>query len=135
MYLLDTNVISDLRRPSRITPGAAQWFGTVASARLFVSTVTLFEIQHGIVRLRKRDMGRAAHLQRWFETAILTAFVGRIIPFGTQAAMHGAALHSGRVRIDPDRLIAATALAAGMTVVTRNPKDFSGLGVPTFDPF
>jgi toxin FitB len=135
MYLLDTNIVSDLRRPSRITPSAERWFQVVPNTQIFISSISIFEIQHGIVALRRRDPPRATHLQRWFETAVLATFIGRIIPLDTEAALKGAELHVGRSRIVADRLIAAIALARGMTVVTRNVKDFAPLGVKTFDPF
>jgi predicted nucleic acid-binding protein len=70
MFLLDTNVVSDLRRPKRITPAALRWFGAADVASLHISTVTVFEIQHGIVELRRRDAQRAAHLQDWLDTAV-----------------------------------------------------------------
>ena len=135
MYLLDTNVVSDLRHPKRITPNAARWLQTVALSQLHISTVTVFEIAHGIVELRRRDASRATHLQTWFETSVLKAFDGRIVPLDIADALRAAELHARRTRIDADRLIAATAAARGMTVVTRNVRDFAGLGVPVLDVF
>ncbi len=135
MFLLDTNVVSDLRRPKRITPAAAQWFGSVDSGQLYISTVTVFEIQHGIVELRRRDAQRAAHLQGWLDTAVLSAFAGRIVALDTVAAQRSAELHAGRTRWDADRMIAAIALSRGMTLVTRNVGDFASMGVKVIDPF
>jgi predicted nucleic acid-binding protein len=135
MFLLDTNVVSDLRRPKRITPAAERWFGAVDADELYISTVTVFEIQHGIVELRRRDPQRAAHLQGWLDTAVLAAFAGRIIALDTIAAQRCAELHAGRARWDADRMIAAIALSRGMTLVTRNVGDFASMGVNVFDPF
>jgi hypothetical protein len=135
MFLLDTNVVSDIRRPKRLTPHAARWFSTVPAAQLHISTVTVFEIQHGIIALGRRDAERASHLQQWLEASVLTAFDGRIVPLDTSAALRSAELHRGRTRIDADRLIAAVALVHGMTLVTRNTRDFAGMGVKVLDPF
>ena len=101
---------------------------------LYISAVTVFEIPHGIVELCRRDAKRAAHLQNWFDNAVLAAFGGRIVALDTIAAQRSADLHSGRTRLDADRLIAAIALSEGMTVVTRNIRDFASMGVKTFDP-
>ena len=135
MFLLDTNVVSDLRKPNRITRAAAHWFGSVDAEALYISTVTVFEIQHGIVDLRRRDPQAAAHLQSWFDTAVLSAFAGRIASLDTLAAQRSAELHSGRKRLDADRMIAGIALSQGMTLVTRNIADFQSMGVNVFDPF
>lgn len=135
MFLLDTNVVSDLRRPKRITPGAARWFSSVDTNLLHISAVTVFEIQHGIVQLRRRDSRRAAHLQGWLDSDVLPAFAGRILALDTLAAQRGAELHSGRTRWDADRMIGAIALSRDMTLVTRNIDDFASMGVKLFDPF
>lgn len=135
MFLLDTNIVSDLRRPKRITSDAKRWFDATDAGLLFICSVTVFEIQHGIVELRRRDPDRGAHLQRWLDTAVLKAFAGRILSLDTDAAQRSAVLHAGRTRWDADRMIAAIALSHGMTLVTRNAGDFASLGVKLFDPF
>ncbi len=135
MFLLDTNVVSDLRRPKRITPAAERWFASVDAAALHISTVTVFEIQHGIVELRRRNGDGAAHLQSWLDTSVLSAFAGRILALDTVAAQRSAELHAGHTRWDTDRMIAAIALSRGLTLVTRNVGDFASMSVKIYDPF
>lgn len=135
MFLLDMNVVSDLRRPRRITAAAANWLRAAPVTQLHISVLTVFEIEHGIGELRRRDAARAEHLQRWLETAVLAAFDGRIVPIDTAVARRSASLHSGRSRLSTDLLIAATALAHDLTLVTRNIADFKSTGVRMLDPF
>ena len=134
-YLLDTNVISEMRRASRMHPGAAQWLGSIAPTQLYISTITIFEIAHGAEKVAKRDARRGALLFEWLRLHVITVFEGRILSLGVDAALLAATMHSARARIDPDRLVAAIAKAHGKVIVTRNSKDFAGLGVLGVDPF
>lgn len=134
-YLVDTNVLSQLRRRSKVNDRAQAWFGRVAPAQLHISSMTVFEIAHGIGQLARRDADAARLLRTWLNASVLTAFDGRILPFDAAVAQQCAALHIGRTRLDRDRLIAATAIVQKLVVLTRNVRDFRGLGVRTENPF
>jgi hypothetical protein len=134
-YLVDTNVVSQLRRRSRVNARAVAWFGSVEPGQLHVSAVTVFEIAHGIAQLARSEPIEAARLRRWLENAVIAAFSGRILPVDGEVAVRAAELHVGRTRLDADRFIAATALTHGLIVLTRNVRDFTSLGVRTVNPF
>ena len=113
----------------------AEWLGSKTSAQLFLSSITIFEIERGVHKVERRDARRAAQLSSWLRTQVLPAFDGRILGLDANSALHAAALHAGRSRLDPGRLVAAIALAHGKVIVTRNVRDFDGLGVQVVDPF
>ncbi|MFT4299748.1 MAG: type II toxin-antitoxin system VapC family toxin [Aeromicrobium sp.] len=133
-YLLDTNVIGELRKPS-CNRGVAEWTSGQSVHDLAISIVTIIEIETGILRVERRDRDRAAVLRWWFERAVLTGFAGRILPVDLVAARQVAVLHVPDRASQHDALIAGTALAQGMTVVTRNVADFQRSGVPTICPW
>jgi toxin FitB len=133
-FLLDTNVVSELRR-AKVHSGVAAWLQKTNAAQFYLSSMTVFEIEHGVVELARTDAQSAGILSRWLRHHVLTAFEGRILPLDTSAAILGAAMHARRRKLDRDRLIAATAAAHGKIVVSRNVKDFAGLGVRVVDPF
>jgi predicted nucleic acid-binding protein len=128
MYLLDTHVVSELRkvRAGRADKGVATWADSVTTGELFVSAITIQELQTGILRIERRDDAQGAVLQRWFDRHVLPAFEGRILPIDTRVAMRSAALHVP----DPK-----PALVHGMTVVTRNVEDFAGFCVTLTNPW
>ena len=134
-YLLDTNVVSEMRRRAKINPRAAQWLGSVAPEQLYISSITIFEIERGAEKVARRDAKRGMELSTWLRQHVLPAFDRRILALDADAALHAARLHAGRVRLDADRLVAAIALAHGKVIVTRNVRDFEGLGVRVVDPF
>lgn len=135
MYLLDTNVLSELRRRRRADPDVLAWAAAMAEASAFISVISLFEIERGILLAERRDPGQAAHLRRWLETRILAEFDDRILPVDEAVALRCARLHVPDPRPDRDALIAATALVHGLTVVTRNMTDFEGTGVALINPW
>jgi len=133
-YLLDTNVISELRKGERADASVTAWFADVADEEIFLSVLTIGEIRRGIESVRRRDPDSAAALDRWL--ALLgESHADRILPVDRTIAEEW-----GRMNVpDPlpviDGLLAATARALGLTLVTRNVADVAGAGVELFDPF
>ena len=124
MYLLDTHVLSELRRRDRIDPRVAAWADTVEQDALYLSVVTILEVELGILAVERRDPAQAALLRRWLEDRVLPAFDARILPIDTAVARACARLHVPDRRAERDAMIGATALTHRMTVVTRNVVDF-----------
>jgi predicted nucleic acid-binding protein len=135
MYLLDTNVISELRRRDRIAPDARRWLDSIPESELFISAVTLFEIQRGALRRRRRDEAQGALFIDWISRLVIPSFSGRILVFDAEIALLCAALHVPDPRPERDAMIAATALHHGMIVITRNVRDFVPMGVPVLNPW
>ena len=137
MYLLDTNVVSELRKaPSgRADSKVVAWAASVAVPMLFISSITILEIEIGILQIERKDPAQGMLLRGWLENNVLTAFDGRIIAFDTPVARRCAALHIPDPRSDRDAMIAATALVHGMQVVTRNTADFEATGVSLINPW
>lgn len=137
MYLLDTNVVSELRkvRSGKADRNVAQWADSVDSAELFVSAITIQELEIGILLAERKDAPKGAVLRAWMDQHVLSAFADRILPIDTAVALRGAALHVPEPRPVRDALIAATALVHGMPVVTRNVVDFEPTGVRVIDPW
>ncbi len=137
MYLLDTNVVSELRkaRTGRADPNVEVWVGRVDAADLFISVITVLELELGVLSIERRDVGQGALLRSWLEQRVLPAFAGRTLPVDISVAQRCARLHVPNRRGERDALIAATALVHGMTVVTRNEADFLPTGVMVVDPW
>jgi toxin FitB len=134
MYLLDTNVVSELRK-RRGDPGVKQWVAKQSVADLAISVVTVIEIETGILRRERTDPEQAQILTRWFEQNVLPGFAERILPLDLAAARRVASLHVPDQAPQHDALIAGTALARGLTVVTRNTRDFERAGVGCVNPW
>jgi predicted nucleic acid-binding protein len=133
MYLLDTNVVSEARRPGG-DQGVRRWFATVRGEELYLSVLVLGEIRHGVERLRRRDVAQAAVFEEWL-AQLRRAYADRLIPVTPAIAEEW-----GRLNVpDPlpaiDGLLAATARVAGLTLVTRNTADLARSGVPLLNPF
>lgn len=137
MLLLDTNVVSELRKVAsgRADRAVGAWARRVSSVELFLSSVTVFEIEVGVLRLELRDPLQARGLRAWFVQSLLPTFSSRILPVDEAVALRAAGLHVPDRRPDRDAFVAATALVHGMTVVTRNVRDFEGTGVKLLNPW
>lgn len=135
-YLLDTNVVSELRkRPGRADVHVLSWAGRQRLEDLYLSAVTVMEIELGIALVERRDLGQGAVLREWAESKVMAAFEGRILPVDTRVAVCAAHLHVPDPRPERDAFIAATAQVHGMAVVTRNIRDFAATGVPCINPW
>ena len=133
-YLLDTNVISEARKPSG-DHGVKDWLRHQVASELAISVITVLEIDIGIRRLRRHDTASADVLQRWLDDKVLTGFAGRILPLDVAVALRVAPLHVPDPASDHDAIIAGTALAHGLAVVTRNAADFIRSGVEITNPW
>lgn len=137
MYLLDTNVVSELRkvRAGKADARVADWADSVDTADLYLSVITLQELEIGVLLAERRDPAQGAVLRTWLDAHVLPAFAGRVLAVDAAVTLRSARLHVPDPRPVRDGLIAATALVHGMTVVTRNAADFAPTGVPTCNPW
>ena len=135
MYLLDTNVVSALRRLDKGESRLREWAAEASLAQLYLSVVTILEIEQGILLVERRDARQGAVLRRWMDHDVLSDFDGRLLSVDVAVARRCARLHVPDPRSDRDALIAATALVHGMTVVTRNVADFAPTGVSLLNPW
>jgi toxin FitB len=135
MFLLDTNVISELRRPQRADSNVVAWASAAPAAGIFISAISILEIELGALRIARRDAAQGAVLRTWIDHQILPRFDGRILAVDTAVAQRCARLHVPDPRAERDALIAATAMVHGLTVVTRNIADFEPIGVALLNPW
>jgi hypothetical protein len=135
MYLLDTKVVSELRRRERTHPKVAAWADSVAPADLFLSAITILEIEAGVLTIERRDPAQGKVLRTWLDGKVLPAFAERILPVDTAVAQRCARLHVPDPRGERDALIAATALVHRLTLVTRNIADFQPMSVAVLNPW
>ncbi len=137
MFLLDTNVVSELRkaRAGKADRNVAAWAARVPAVSLFLSAITIQELEIGTLLAERRDPAQGAILRTWLDGHVLPAFAERILPVETAVARRSAALHVPDPRPIRDALIAATALVHELTVVTRNTTDFEPTGARVFDPW
>ena len=137
MFILDTNVVSELRkvRSGRADRNMAAWVIRLPASALFLSCVTIMELELGILLLERRDAAQGAVLRNWLDQFVFPTFSNHILPFDAAVAQRCAALHVPNRRPERDAFIGATALVHGMTVATRNVADFAPMGVPVINPW
>ena len=135
MYLLDTHVLSELRRRERTHPKVAVWADAVHASDLYLSAITILEIEAGALLAARRDAAQGRVLRAWIDGKVLPAFADRILSVDTAVARRCARLHVPDSRAERDALIAATALVHRMCVVTRNVADFEPMGADLLNPW
>lgn len=136
-YLLDTNVISELRKDNqnKADKNVIAWVRSVKKSDLYISVITIHETELGALRAERKDPKQGEILRNWVNCQISSAFAGRIMPVNTKIAKCSAALNVPNLRSFMDSLIAATALVHKMILVTRNVVDFNGTGVQLINPW
>jgi len=137
MLLLDTNVVSELRKVAsgKADPNVVVWNETVDPAETFISSVVLHELEIGVRLVEHNDAVAGKVLRNWLESTVLGTFSGRILPLDEAAAVQAAKWHVPNPRPINDAYIAAAAFTKRMTLVTRNVKDFEGMGVNLVNPW
>ena len=137
MFVLDTNVVSELRKlgDGRADARVIAWISGQDAASFYISALTLMELEIGILRIERRDAGQGERLRRWMDRHVLPEFRERTLPVDTAVALKCARLHVPDPRAERDALIAATAMVHGMNVVTGNLADFEATGVTLIDPW
>ena len=137
MFLLDTNVVSELRKAGagKADRRVREWAQSVPSSSLYLSCISVLELDIGIQRIERHDTNQGAQLRKWLETQVIPAFSDRILAVDLDVARRCAALHIPNPRPERDALIAATAFVHGMTLVTRNVVDFADTSVRLINPW
>jgi toxin FitB len=137
MFLLDTNVVSALRKAKagKADGNVTAWAAGVSPFTLYVSVITILELEHGILLVERRDPEQGARFRNWMDNQVLPAFASRVLAVDTDIALRCARLHVPDPRPDRDAIIAATALVHEMTLVTRNTTDFESTGVELLNPW
>jgi predicted nucleic acid-binding protein len=137
MFVLDTNVVSELRkaRLGRADLNVVDWADQADASSLYLSAITVLELEAGVLQMERRDERQGAVLRAWLEGQVLAEFADRVLPIDIAVARRCAQLHVPDPRAERDALIAATALVHGMTVVTRNTADFAQTGAALLNPW
>lgn len=137
MYVLDTNIVSELRkfRSGRANAGVVNWAASVRPSELYISAITVMELEQGILLAERRDSPQGELLRRWFELQVMPAFAANVLPVDSAVALRCAHLHVPDRKSERDALIAATAIVHSMIIVTRNVADFKHTGARLLNPF
>ena len=137
MYLLDTNVVSEFRKSAdnRMNQGVRCWAKEIFPELMFVSAISILELEIGVLQIERRDKKQGAILRKWLNKNVLPAFSERVLPVDLAVARRCAGLHVPNPKSERDAMIAATAIEHQMTIVTRNVSDFRHSGVKVFDPW
>lgn len=138
MFVLDTNVVSELRkvRSGKADPGVSEWASGVPSGQLFISAITIHELEYGVLLAERADPPKGAVLRRWLDESVTVAFDERVLAVDEMVARRAAGLHVPDPAPFRDALIGATALVHRMTLVTRNVRDFARFdGLDVIDPW
>lgn len=133
-YLIDTNIIAEVRKGNRCHPQVARWWANITDAELFLSVLVLGEIRKGIELARPRDLVNAVALEQWLDTVTM-AFAGRILPVDQAIANEWGRLNAPHPRPTIDTLLAATAKVYDLTLATRNVADVQNTGARVLNPF
>ena len=134
-FLIDTNLISELRKKNRCDTNVAAWQREASGSELFISVISMMEIRHGILIARRNNAVFAEQLERWYEDQVKSTFEGCVLPIDLAASERCSTLLSERIRNLADALIAATAYVNDLTLVTRNVADFGDTGVKLVNPW
>jgi toxin FitB len=135
MFVLDTNVVSELRRPGRSDPRVLAWASSQPVAAQFLSAITVLELELGVLQKERKDAAQGAILRAWLDRKVLPQFAGRILALDQAVALRCARLPMPDPRAEREAIIAATALVHGMTIVTRNAMDFESTGAAVINPW
>jgi predicted nucleic acid-binding protein len=135
MFLLDTSVVSELRRGEKSDPHVFGWASRHEQAEFFISAITILEIEIGALRRARKDEVQGRMLRRWIDETVLVEFDGKVLAVDTAIALRCARLHLPDRKPERDALIAATAIVHGLTLATRNTRDFEPTGAKLFNPW
>ncbi|MFC3122389.1 type II toxin-antitoxin system VapC family toxin [Agaribacter flavus] len=137
MYLLDTNVISELRKAgtNRANKNVIKWAQSISTSNMFISSISILEIELGVLQLERKDIKQASVYKMWLNDQVLKAFSERILSFNTSIALKCAQLHVPDPKSERDAMIAATSIVHGFTLVSRNERDFQHIDVQLINPW
>lgn len=137
MYLLDTNVISELRKAgsNKVNNNVVKWAQSVSTSSLFISSISILEIEMGILQLERKDPKQASVYKTWLKDHVLKAFSDRILSFDTRSALKCAQLHVPDPKSERDAMIAAISIVHGFTLVSRSESDFQHINVELINPW